>query len=237
MPDLVLHPITWLIASGMIFSVLAKKLSLFASITGGILAFLIFFGLGATGVVLLTAFFILASAATSWRYHEKKKMALHEAGDGVRSSIQVMANAGAATISAILSMTFPEYKYLFLLIAAGSFSAATADTVSSELGNLYGKRFYNILNFRDDIKGLDGVVSLEGTLAGIAGSTLIALVYSFFQGFGNDFFWIIIAGTFGNISDSVLGASLERKKVLGNDAVNFCNTVIGGLTALAFMLI
>jgi uncharacterized protein (TIGR00297 family) len=119
---------------------------------------------------------------------------------------------------------------------AGSFSAATADTLSSELGNLYGKNYYNIINFKKDRQGLDGVISLEGTLCGVGGSILIAFVYSLSTNFSFDFIAIIIAGTIGNIADSVLGATLERKKLLNNNAVNFINTAVGAAVTLLFTL-
>ena len=42
---------------------------------------------------------------------------------------------------------------------------------------------------------------------------------------------IILAGLIGNLADSLLGATLERKGVLSNDAVNFLNTAIAALAA------
>jgi uncharacterized membrane protein len=72
------------------------------------------------------------------------------------------------------------------------------------------------------------VISLEGTLCGLAGSLLIAFIFA--AGFG----WnarvvmiIALAGTVGNITDSLLGATMERKHWIGNNAVNFLNTAVG----------
>ena len=65
---------------------------------------------------------------------------------------------------------------------AGSFAAATADTLSSELGNVYGRRYYNILTLRPDTRGLNGVVSLEGTSLGLAGTAVLS--NRLFLGFG-----------------------------------------------------
>lgn len=78
---------------------------------------------------------------------------------------------------------------------------------------------------------MNGVVSAEGILLGIGGSLLIALVYGAAFGWSFNSGIIIIAGTAGNFADSVLGASLERKSYLNNDAVNFLNTCIAALTA------
>jgi uncharacterized protein (TIGR00297 family) len=120
---------------------------------------------------------------------------------------------------------------------AASFSAATADTLSSELGMVYGRRFFNILNFKRDTKGLNGVVSWEGTLCGLAGSFIIAFIFSLGYGWGINFLFIIIAGTIGNIADSLLGATLERKGYIGNNIVNFLNTLIAALAAYLLYLL
>ena len=115
---------------------------------------------------------------------------------------------------------------------AASLASATADTLSSELGVVYGRRFYNIHTMLKDRRGLDGVISMEGTAIGIAGSAVIALVYALGFGFTQNIFWILIAGTAGNLCDSLLGATLERSRILNNNAVNFLNTLFAALVAM-----
>jgi len=150
-----------------------------------------------------------------------------------RSPAQVIANAGMATLLALLAFLFPAQSTLFQLMLAASIAAATADTLSSELGMLYGKSFYNCITWRKESRGLDGAISLEGTTLGIAGATVIAIIYS--VGFGWDisnFMIIVLAAVVGNFADSLLGALLERKRYLGNDAVNFLSTLIASIFCL-----
>ncbi len=207
-----------------------KKLTPLAALTGVLLGCCIYKGGSYTGLLMLATFFILGTAATSWGLRQKQKLGIAEERGGRRTAGQVVANAGVAGIAGLLVIFFPEKNQLFQLMMAGSFSAATADTLSSELGNLYGRHFYNVLSFRKDQRGLNGVISLEGTLCGVAGSCVIALLFSFAFGF-HYFIWIIVAGTVGNLADSVLGATLERRGWLGNNAVNFLNTLVGALVA------
>jgi len=51
-------------------------------------------------------------------------------------------------------------------------------------------------------------------------------------------FWIASAGgTFGLFFDSLLGATLERKGWLNNDAVNFLSTVSSAVFAVVLLAI
>jgi uncharacterized membrane protein len=70
---------------------------------------------------------------------------------------------------------------------------------------------------------------MEGTLWGLAGSTMIAVIYSIGYGYTGHALWIIVAGTIGNLADSVLGAAWERKGKLTNDLVNGLNTIIAAI--------
>ncbi|MEN0052137.1 MAG: DUF92 domain-containing protein [Mucilaginibacter sp.] len=227
-----------ILIAGVVYSLSARKLTLIAAITSTVIACLVFTGAGFTGVAMMTTLFILASAATSWKRSEK--LVFEPEGDHKkgRTAGQVMANTGVAAIAGVMVWIFPSYMHLWILMMAASLASANADTLSSELGMVYGRRFLNIISLKPDKRGLDGVVSLEGTLIGIGGSIIIAVVYAI--GFGWNaagLITIIIAGTVGNLADSVLGATLERGKYIGNNAVNFLNTLIAALVALLIYFI
>ena len=217
------------------FSVRLGKLTAAGAITGTLLSLLIFSGAGYTGVIMLATFFILGSAATSWKMNVKDAQNLAEKNKGRRKAGQVFANAGVAAIAGLLTFLYPAYSNLFRAMMAAAISSATADTLSSELGMLYGRRCYNIITLKKDTRGLNGVVSIEGLLIGIAGSIVISLIYAIGFGWNINLFWIIIAGTVGNISDSVLGATLERRNIIGNNTVNFLNTLMAALTLALLM--
>ncbi|MES2265922.1 MAG: DUF92 domain-containing protein [Bacteroidota bacterium] len=195
------------------------KLTPGGAIIGGVVALLIYWGTGYTGIAMLTIFFVLATFATS--HNKGRKNHQHPEKRDVR---QVLANGGLPALLGMLAIIFPDNALLATVFIAAAFASATADTLSSELGMVYGKRFYNIITLKPDKKGRDGVISLEGTLIGLVGSAAIACVYSLKFGWDGMFLNILIAGTIGNVADSVLGATVERKGYVNNNEVNFLNT-------------
>ena len=228
-PDLIVLPV---LLAGIIFSAGRKKLTLPAALTGAILGWLVYKGGGYTGLAMLTTFFILGTAATSWKKKEKMLNKGHAAHQPTRTAGQVIANGGVAALAGLAALLLPHYRPLLQVMMAAGLAAAAADTLSSELGMVYGRRYYHILTWRPDEKGLDGVVSREGWLIGIAASAVIALVYAAGHGWNTRIFFVLIgAGTLGNLIDSMLGAVWERKGQLSNNAVNLLNTLAAALAA------
>jgi uncharacterized protein (TIGR00297 family) len=214
---------------GVVESIRHRKLTVAGAIGGGITGFFIFVGAGWTGFAMLSLFFLAGTLATGWKRQQKKEMGMMQERAGRRTLGQVLANAGAAGALGLLSLLLPQYADLLALMIAATFASALGDTLSSELGSLYGTKFYNILTLKKDQRGLDGVVSLEGTLIGLLGSAVIATIYSIGFGWDNRFLLVLLSGTFGNIMDSVLGAALERDQRMANDTVNFINTLVAAL--------
>lgn len=218
----------FLLAASLI-SCLTKKLTLPGAITGAIIGLLIYKGAGLTGLLLLATFFIIGTAATKWQAGKKITISPAEKNDSRRTAGQVLANGGVAAVLGLVAWHSPDKVGAAQLMIAGSLAAATADTLSSELGMIYGRRLFNILTFKKDECGLDGVISSEGTLIGLVGAMLIAGVYSAMVGWSISFYLIAVAGLIGNLVDSVLGALLERRGLMGNNVVNFLNTLAGAL--------
>ena len=220
-----------IIGSVMVLSIALKKLTLMGALMGGLIGLGVYAGAGFTGISWLGAFFSLGIAASMHKQNWKETAGVDDKKERVRTAGQVLANGGVAGLIGFASLLTPQHAAALQVMMAASFASATADTISSELGVVYGRHFYNIRTLKKDQRGLDGVISFEGTILGLFGSVLIAIIYAISLGISKNFVWIIIAGTTGNLADSYLGATLERAQILNNNAVNFLNTLVAALVA------
>ena len=210
-----------------------KKLTFSGSLAAGFIGGVVYLADHFRGVFLLLFFFIISVIATS---HKKiVKLALHPLSieSSGRTAAQVFANGGIAALCALLSLAYPLYSAIFMVMFASSLASALADTLASELGIIYGRRFYNVLSLKPDVKGLDGVVSFEGTMIGAFGAFLVGICFS---GFTSIAVIIGIAGMLGNLFDSVIGATFERNGLIGNNFVNFLNTLFAALIGFILFL-
>jgi uncharacterized protein (TIGR00297 family) len=193
-----MHTTDWIvllfICAVVAASIVFRKLTVTGALTGGCLAALLYKGAGITGIIMLGAFFVAGTAATAFGRRRKEQLGIAEKNKGQRNAWQVLANGGVAALAGLLAWLYPQQAELWRLAAAASLASASADTLSSEMGSVYGKSFYNILSFKKDQCGLDGVISLEGTLWGIAGSVLIALAFVIAYGYSALVIWIVLAG-------------------------------------------
>ena len=213
----------------MVLCVKFRKLTLTGSLAAAIIGVSVYLAADWKGVLLLLVFFILSVIATA---HKKQIKAtvhgtlVHSEG---RTPGQVFANGGMAAIFCLISLWDPSHSELYLLMMAASLASALSDTLSSELGIVYGRHSYNIITFKRDERGLDGVISLEGTIIGAGGSFFVGLA---FAGLTTTVLVVGLAGLVGNLIDSLLGALLERRGIIGNNFVNFLNTLCAALFAM-----
>ncbi len=148
-------------------------------------------------------------------------------------SVFVLANLGVAVGCVILYGLLGK-NVIFLLAAAASFSEAAADTVSSEVGQASNDQARLITSWEQVPAGIDGAVSLQGTLAGVLAAMFVSVVCVF--GGLLHFKWLgisAVAAVLGMFTDSYLGASLQRRGILSNDAVNFLSTLLSAVLAFA----
>lgn len=205
------------------------------AVVGTLLGTLIFASLGFSGWLLLLAFFVLGTGATKIGYARKAAAGLAQQKGGRRSARHAIANSGVAAVCAFFAASTPD-TLLYLAAFAGAFATAAGDTMSSEIGQLWGRRTFLITTLKPVPRGTDGAISLEGTLAGLGASAAVA-----FLGAGLSFYsfpvaiLITLAAFLGTMLESLVGATLEQRGWLDNEAVNFLNTLCGALLAAGFV--
>jgi uncharacterized protein (TIGR00297 family) len=188
----------------------------------------------------LFALLLLTLAATHFGRARKEKLDIAESRRG-RTASQVAANLGAAVLATLpigLSRYLPPAGLFgsraMRIALAAALAEAAADTLSSELGEVLGGEPYLLTSFRCVPAGTDGAISLAGTLAGCTGALIVTLVVSLVLDFTPAQGGIVaLAAIVGLFVDSLLGALLERKGWLNNDAVNFLSTLSSALVAAA----
>lgn len=205
-----------------IISYFLKKVSLSGAIAGAIISFLILWN-NWINFVLFGLFFVLGSVATKWQFERKRQLNVVQENEGVRTWIHASANGLIPALFSLFALLFPENTSL-TYAATAAIAAALSDTLSSELGNVYGRRYIDILSFKKGKRGDDGVISLEGTLFGVFGSLFIAILFGVLMSNYSIILPITIAGFAGNLMDSYLGATFQRKGWIDNHFVNFLNT-------------
>lgn len=201
---------------------------------GFFVGFAIYAFLDWRGFLLLLSFFVIGSACTKLGYKRKAAAKLAQEEGGRRGARHAFANAGVATACALFA-ALTDHPVLFGLAFAASFATAAADTASSEIGQLLGRRTFLITTFRPVPRGTEGAVSLEGTLAGVAASLLVAALGAAVGLYP----WagvlpIAVAAFIGTTFESVVGAALEKRQLLDNEALNFLNTLVGALVVTGF---
>lgn len=199
-----------------------------------------------TAVVPVVMLLALTSLATRFGRARKERLGLAEKKRG-RNAAQVCANLGFAALASSpeaqswLIANLPERMHiagtpLLFAPALAALAEAAADTISSEIGQVLGGTPRMLTTLQRVPAGTDGAMSAAGTLAGavaaivIAGAGMLAL-----RGDWRLFALGAGGGIFGLLFDSLLGATLERKGWLNNDAVNFLSTASAAAFALTLL--
>ena len=125
------------------------------------------------------------------------------------------------------------YVALISIPMLAALAEATADTVSSEIGQAFGGQPILLTSLRRVPPGTDGAITLYGTLVGILAAAIIAATGAPALGMSPaECLVAFTAGVAGLFFDSLLGATIERKGWIGNDLVNFTSTAFAAVVAL-----
>lgn len=227
----------------------------------------------------LVTFFFSSSRATKFRAHIKRKIEKDfKGGEGKRNWVQVLCNGGMATQLAILyiidcgsserPIDFQQhYRSSWLGIAVlSALACCNGDTWASELGCVLSKCDPFLVTTRKRVpRGTNGGVSMVGLLVSFLGGIVIGLTYYLTLLYTVETKslqhsppqWPIIfcgglAGFFGSLVDSVLGATVQFSgidrdskivdvpgenvrhisglRILDNHSVNLISSIITGVT-------
>ena len=233
-----------------------KWLDAGGAVTAALLGFFIWLGGGFSGLGLIGLFFVSGSLLS--KLGDGKKSWVPDEGHGKpRNYRQVLSN-GAIAGFCMVGFAVSNLEMLSLLFAT-SIAVSTADTWSSELGNRFGGRVYNLIGFMPMQRGLSGGVSLQGTLAGAAGALFIGFA-AWTIGIPKPL-WVATAGFLGMLLDSLLGSMLQAqykndagqpveflkpgekgllvkgKKIVDNDLVNLLSNLIMIFLMVVFLFL
>jgi uncharacterized protein (TIGR00297 family) len=186
----------------------------------------------------LLTLFLLTFASTRFGRKTKERLAVAEEKSG-RSAAQVAANLGIAALAAspFFGSSFTKlipalHTSIGAIAMLAALAESTADTLSSELGEVLGGEPRLITNLQRVPAGTDGAISFAGTMTGIVGAVIISVVGAYAMQLKPLAMLIALAGgILGLFADSILGATLERHQWLNNDAVNFLSTLVAAAGA------
>jgi len=209
------------------------------------------------GILLITYFASSSALSRHGRIDKERRTAAIVAKGGERDAVQVAANGLVFALAALGFLLHSDARWLAL--GAGSLAASAADSWATEIGTLYGGSPRSILTWRSVPAGTSGGVSTIGSLAAVGGALFVALVAALL-GWRSAATSALVGGVAGALIDSLLGATLQRRRWcpacqretertthdcgtpttprgglawLDNDMVNLVSNAAGGLLALA----
>jgi uncharacterized protein (TIGR00297 family) len=235
------------------FALIVRKLraaTLGGAVCGGLICLLVTFWTGIStmsvvrsGLTPLVLLFLLTFLATRAGRKRKVVAGLAEGRRG-RSAGQVIANLSVAGMCASPWTAWMLIGQMRLMLTGGAvwmmkamclaaLVEATADTVSSEIGQAFGGTPMMITTLRRVEAGTDGAVTVLGSCVGVLGGAVVALVGGWAMRIGMTAAMIgLVAGVCGLFFDSVVGATVERRGWVGNDLVNFASTAFAAGVAM-----
>jgi uncharacterized protein (TIGR00297 family) len=160
---------------------------------------------GLPGAGALLAFFVTSSALSRFKTAEKaRRGVLAQAKGGERDALQVLANGGVA--AGVLLLGGKRSTGAFL----GALATAGADTWATELGLLARSRPRLVTTLTPVPPGTSGGITLEGTLASIAGAMTVGAGWGRLGGdLRSAMLTAAVSGTLGALADSLLGATVQ----------------------------
>ncbi len=203
-------------------------------------------------LITLICFLMVTYFVTKYNFAYKKEHGVAQGTFGERGLKNVLANGSIMALIAVFrfQLGFPTASILFIC----SISVAASDSFANEIGVLSNKT-YLITNLQKRVRpGTHGGISLRGQCAALAGAIIPAIIGWFLiSEFNVNLFQVtsqaqmplttytlilpIIIGFLGCQIDSVLGATLQRQKLISNDEVNLLSILLSVLIIWVVILL
>ena len=216
-----------------LFAYKKNLMTIWATVTSFVQAEIIGFCTNIWWVLAFFMFPVMAFIATKWKLKEKMELGLQEGKKGERSVLNLL---GVGTIPVVIAIVFFLRPSDLLTVAfLSSIAVSTSDTIASETG-IWAKKTYMITTFKQVEPEPNGAVSLYGFGTAFIGTLAFALLGWFFI-FNIEpisvpdirFLIVVAAGMFGNVMDSVLGATLENPGYIGKYTNNASTALMGAV--------
>jgi uncharacterized protein (TIGR00297 family) len=228
-------------------ALISALFALFAWLLGGVsasgalagfgVAFTLYAGLDRQMFVVLFFVFLLTWTATMAGKRQKMERGLAEPPGG-RTAAQVVANIGLAAylVAASVGARFfarPPLWFFLTIAALAVLAEAAADTCASEIGKAFAGKTFLISTWKRVPPGTEGGVSGWGMVAAFAAAAATAALAGFLLPLAPRFVALLtIVAALATFVDSLLGATLERRGWLNNDAVNLLSTAAAAVLTL-----
>lgn len=192
--------------------------------------------------VLVLSFFVLGGGFTKYKYGYKESLGVAQSKKGVRGYKNVFSNTLPALVLVVLYRVFPDMQPLIFAAFLASIATATADTLASEVGETASTAPRLITTLKPVNVGEDGGITLLGEVASLMGAIATALLALVLLELHLEPVPIepshvlvvgAISGFAGTNIDSLLGATLQRRGLLGNTGVNLASTAAAALLGAA----
>ena len=229
-------PQRWVVVASITlsFAIVARVLrgvNLSGALAGGVACFLLFAVAGPGAFAALGVLFLMTWLSTRLGYRTKHQRGIAERREG-RNGWQISANLGVTALCAAVFGITGNGAWLTAVVAA--LAEAATDTVASEIGQMLSQTALLITTWEVVPAGTDGGITLAGTLSGAVAGMTIAAIGTFSGLAPHGQFWIPASvGIFGMFVDSLLGAAVQRRGWMNNEAVNFCGTLLAAAMAYA----
>lgn len=216
----------------------AKTVGVSGVIAGTLLGTTLYVLRGPEGWLVLVAFFVVGSGLTKFGAREKEARGIAEARGGRRGARNALAKVTPGLVAAVLGRLLGDADGAFAVAFVATFATAAADTAGTEVGKAIGKTPILLTTLRRVSPGTVGAVSVEGTVAGVAASAVLAALGAALSLYAPLEAWkgaaVVVAAAFGgNVFESWLNAAVAKSMKLDHEVSNFLLCTAGGALAYA----